>query len=77
MSSVEPLCIPSLLSIADEVIKLKAICQVCRQWNATMTQRLINGCPASRSDPLIVVDDGSKREVTYEPRCRSCYRLDD
>ena len=75
MYSTEPLCIPSLLSIADEVIKLRAVCEVCKQWNATMTQRLINGQPARKSDPLIVVDDGSKQEVTYEPRCRGCYRL--
>jgi thymidine kinase len=77
LSAAEPLCIASLLAIADEVIKLKAVCEVCKQWNATMTQRLINGQPARRSDPLIVVDDGTKREVIYEPRCRGCYRLDE
>lgn len=75
MCAAEPLCISSLLAIADEVIKLRAVCEVCKQWNATMTQRLINGQPARRSDPLIVVDDGTKQEVIYEPRCRGCYKL--
>lgn len=71
----EPLCMPSLLAIADEGIKLKAVCEVCKQWNATMTQRLVNGKPASKNDPLVMVDDGTKKEITYEPRCRECHQL--
>ncbi len=71
----EPLCMASLLAIADESSKLKAICEVCKEWNATMTQRLVNGKPALKNDPLVMVDDGSKREITYEPRCRECHEL--
>lgn len=68
-------CMPSLLAIADQCTKLTAVCKVCKKLNATMTQRLINGEPARRNDPLIMVDDGSKKEVTYEPRCRACHQL--
>ena len=73
--SPEPLCMPSLLAIADECTKLKAICEVCKRWEATMTQRLVNGKPAHRNDPLVMVDDGTKQEITYEPRCRECHEL--
>jgi thymidine kinase len=70
-------CMPELLAIADQCIKLTAVCKVCKKLNATMTQRLVNGEPARRNDPLIMVDDGSKKEITYEPRCRACHQLPD
>ncbi|CAI2165633.1 19239_t:CDS:2 [Funneliformis geosporum] len=58
----------SLLSLADEVIKLKAICQVC-QGEASFTQRVISGQPAAYDSPLVLIagQDG------YEARCRQCY----
>jgi thymidine kinase len=68
---------PYLCAAADQCIKLTAVCKVCRKLNATMTQRLINGGPAHKTDPLIMVDDGSKKEVTYEPRCRACHQIPD
>lgn len=40
---------PILLSVADEVVKLRAICAVCGR-DASRTQRLVNGEPALRSD---------------------------
>jgi thymidine kinase len=71
------LCMPSLLAQAEEVVKLKAFCAVCHAYNATMTQRLVNGQPAHYSDPLISVDDGSKKEIEYQPRCRGCHQIPD
>lgn len=59
---------PALLALADEVLKLQAVCVKCGQ-PATRTQRLVNGQPASLSGPLIVIGDAEK----YEPRCRNCY----
>jgi thymidine kinase len=68
---------PQLLSRADECVKLKAVCSSCRRYNATFTQRLINGSPAKRSSPLVVVDDLHSRvaDISYEPRCRACHEL--
>lgn len=63
---------PTLLAMADEVTKLKAICAVCGE-PATFNQRLIDGRPASRRDPIIVV--GGKE--AYEARCRKCHVLPD
>jgi thymidine kinase len=67
-------CMPSLLSIADKVVKFKAVCSVCRRHNARLTQRLVSGAPASAEDELIIIDNG-QRPVTYEPRCRDCHVL--
>jgi thymidine kinase len=65
-------CMPYLMCIAHEVVKRKAVCQVCKQYNATYTQRLINGVPASAQDNLVIVDDCNSK-VTYEPRCGNCH----
>jgi len=55
-----------LLSMAETVIKLKAVCSVCREWNATRTQRLLNsGEPAPYTDPLIKVGALD----SYQARC--------
>ena len=59
---------PTLLALADEVTKLTAICTVCGA-EATRTQRLVGGRPASRDDPLIVV--GGLDDEKYEARCRA------
>ena len=56
---------PQIMAIADEIIKLHAICSVCG-GDATMTQRLINGKPASWHDPIILIG----AEEKYEARCR-------
>lgn len=63
---------PELLAIADKVTKLTAICFKCKR-RATLTQRLINGIPASANDPLIVV--GGMGDDKYEARCRNCWEL--
>lgn len=56
---------PQLLCIAEEVVKLHAICVVCGE-NASRTQRLVNGQPASYHDPTILVG----AQEAYEARCR-------
>ena len=58
---------PRLLSLADQVTKLTAICMVCGE-PATRTQRLIDGTPAPADSPLIVI--GGMGDETYEARCR-------
>ncbi|WP_457751839.1 thymidine kinase [Thermococcus sp.] len=54
-----------LLVRADNIIYLTAVCTVCGK-PATRTQRLINGKPAPRDSPVIMVGG---RE-SYEARCR-------
>lgn len=63
---------PGLLARAEFVEKLSAVCVRCGR-SATRTQRLINGQPARRTDPVILV--GAKE--AYEPRCRGCHVLRD
>ncbi len=59
--------IPALLSQAEVVDKLTAICACGRA--ATRTQRLIAGHPAHIDDPVILVGAADR----YEPRCRACH----
>lgn len=63
---------PHLLSIAEQLTKLQAVCTVCGS-PASRTQRLINGKPASYYDPVIMV--GAKE--SYEPRCRHHHEVPD
>jgi len=56
---------PRLLSIAEDVTKLQAICVVCGE-PASRTQRLVNGRPAAYDDPIILVG----AQESYEARCR-------
>ena len=57
--------VPKLMSIADQVDKLHAICMVCGK-SAYASQRLINGEPAYYDDPLVMVGASEN----YEARCR-------
>lgn len=57
-----------LLALADNVVKLNAICARCGTDTYCITQRLINDQPAHYNDPLIMVGDQE-----YEPRCRKCH----
>src|SRR6185436_12001062 len=45
---------PRLLALADNVLKLHAICKKCGR-EASRTQRLIDGRPASWDDPIVLV----------------------
>lgn len=59
----------ALMSIPETIIqRSRAVCSVCREHTATRTQRLRNGHPVRRDDPIVTVEhDGDA--VTYEPRC--------
>ncbi len=61
---------PTLLSLAERVYKLSAICLKCGQ-PATKTQRIIDGKPAKYFDPIVLIG----AEENYEARCRSCHRV--
>ena len=62
--------VPALLAVADEVVKLRAICARCGR-DASRSQRLVDGKPAPASAPTIQV--GS--EESYEARCRHCHAV--
>lgn len=64
---------PELLCIADKVDKLTAICMKCGSEYANRTQRLVNGEPADKNSPLIMIGG----DETYEARCTNCYELPD
>lgn len=59
---------PTLMAIADDVLKLKAICVQCGD-DAHHTQRVINGKPAAYDDPVVLVGASE----CYEARCRACF----
>jgi thymidine kinase len=61
---------PQLLAIADEVIKLSAICVKCGS-DARHTQRVLDGKPADWNSPLILVGGTD----SYEARCRGCFEI--
>jgi thymidine kinase len=64
-------CIPTLLSIADNITKLQAICTLCG-FDAPLTQRLVNNKPAKYDDPIISIG----AQESYQPRCHNCYSID-
>ena len=64
---------PELMCIATKVDKLHAVCMKCGCEHATRTQRLINGKPADKSSPLIMIGG----DEAYEARCIQCYELPD
>jgi thymidine kinase len=59
----------SLLAVADEAVKLNAICVRCGD-EASRSQRLIDGRPAGLDTPLLAIETGA---ISYEARCRACY----
>ena len=59
---------PELLTHAEFVDKLQAVCHRCG-GPATTTQRLVDGQPAPYSGETVVVG----AEEQYEARCRSCH----
>jgi thymidine kinase len=61
---------PTLLSIAEEVVKLRAICARCG-GDAWVSQRLIDGKPAPATAPVVLI--GATEH--YEARCRHCHEL--
>lgn len=61
---------PILMSEAEDVIKLHAICMVCGE-DASRTQRLVNGKPARYDDPVVIVGASE----LYEARCRKHHEV--
>lgn len=61
---------PAILSRAELVDKLHAICVVCGE-EASRTQRLIDGEPAAYDDPVVLVG----ADEVYEARCRECHQV--
>lgn len=61
---------PALLSIAEDVTKLHAICVVCGEV-ACRSQRLVNGVPARYDDPIIMIG----AQEAYEARCREHFEI--
>lgn len=60
----------ALLAKAEFIYKLSAVCNICGS-PATKTQRLINGQPAKKDDPVILVGASE----CYEARCRKCHKV--
>ncbi|MDK2981692.1 MAG: thymidine kinase [Chloroflexota bacterium] len=63
-------CIPELLSRADKIDKLQAICMKCGE-PANRTQRLVDGKPAHYNDPIVIVGASEM----YEARCRAHHEV--
>jgi thymidine kinase len=61
---------PVLMSMAEHVDKLHAICMVCGD-DASRTQRLVNGKPARFDDPVVIVGASEM----YEARCREHHEV--
>ena len=61
---------PVLMSLAEDVAKLHAICMVCGN-DASRTQRLVNGKPARYDDPIVIVGASEM----YEARCREHHKV--
>jgi len=61
---------PVLMSLAEDVAKLHAICMVCGN-EASRTQRLVNGQPARYDDPVVIVGASEM----YEARCREHHEV--
>jgi len=61
---------PRLLAVADEVVKLRAICMNCGA-PASHTYRVIDGKPAHWDDPIVLIG----ATEAYEARCRNCFEI--
>ena len=64
--------LPALLAVADDIVKLRAICARCGM-DAARSQRLIGGRPAPASAPTVLIG----AEEHYEARCRHCHEVID
>ncbi|MFZ2804523.1 MAG: thymidine kinase [Patescibacteria group bacterium] len=59
----------ALMALPETIVeRSRAVCSVCREHNASRTQRLKNGEPASANEPIVAVE-GAEATITYEPRC--------
>jgi thymidine kinase len=60
----------TLMAVAEDVTKLRAICVVCGEL-ACRNQRLVDGAPAPWQAPVIQVGGAE----SYEARCRQCHEV--
>lgn len=63
--------VPYLLALADEILKLKAVCFKTGK-DAQYSQRLINGIPAKHTDPICLIGATN----CYEARARDAFEID-
>lgn len=65
----------ALMELPETIIqRSRAVCSICRRYNATRTQRLRDGKPVAANDPQELVE-GSVSNVTYEARCLEHHEL--
>ncbi len=65
----------AILAIPETIVqRSRSVCSICHQHNATRTQRLRNGKPVPKEDPMVLVE-GSAENVTYEARCLEHHEL--
>lgn len=63
--------IGGLLAMAEEMIHLYSFCSVCGSDEGMHTQRPVNGRPAKKNDPIVLLGDTE----SYEARCQDCFVL--
>lgn len=61
-----------IMCLADNVVKLTSICEICGSDYGRRTTRFIDNEPASFESPLFLVD-GMNENVEYKTLCVSCY----
>lgn len=61
--------IGGLLAMSDEMERLYSFCKVCGSDKGTHTQRLVNGKPAKKGSPIVLIGDTED----YQPVCRNCF----
>lgn len=65
---------PSILRLLelkpDHVITKKAVCEICKKYDARFTQILSKGKPVLTGLPSVVPEDGT---YEYQTRCRNCF----
>ena len=67
--------VPQLMTLATKVHKLTGICEYSGCNNSSIrTQRLINGKPAKKSDPVIAIEGQNN---TYQSRCLIHHQIDE
>jgi thymidine kinase len=66
--------VPQLMTLATKVHKLTGICEFPGCTSSSIrTQRLINGKPVKRTDPVIAIEGQNN---TYESRCLTHHQID-
>ncbi len=65
----------AIMALPETIIqRLRAVCSVCHQYNATRTQRLRDGLPVPASDPDVLIEQ-AQGNTTYEARCLEHHQI--